>query len=122
MISGVLNHVKQNFITKNNFQDKKIRIKNFLSIFVVVMAFLISSKKRSKENTEENCSNVAVNLVPRMVKDSFANKYPSDSLRTWSNKDNAGFCAHFTSSGIGKLSRLSENGYFIKTEIENKKK
>lgn len=86
---------------------------------VIVIVFLISCEKGSKENTEKKCPVVAANLVPQMVKDSFVQRYPVDSVRTWFNKDNVGYCAYFVSFGIEKLARFSNNGNFIKEENES---
>lgn len=85
---------------------------------VIVIAFLISCKKETKETNEKDCPVVAASLVPQMVKDSFMHRYPMDSVKTWFNKDSVAYCAFFVSSGIEKLAQFSNNGNFIKEEIE----
>ena len=86
---------------------------------LIVLAFLISCEKGSKETAEKKCPVVATNLVPQMVKDSFMHRYPADSVRTWFNKDSVAYCAFFVSSGIEKLAQFSNSGDFIKEEIES---
>lgn len=93
-------------------------MKTLFPMAVIVIAFLISCEKGSKENTEKKCPVVAVNLVPQIVKDSFMHKYPTDSVQTWFNKDSVGYCAYFVSSGTEKLIQFSNSGNFIKEEIE----
>ncbi len=93
-------------------------MKNLLLISIIAIALFISCKKEKKETDEKQCPIVAANLVPKMVNDSFAQRYPTDSVRTWFNKDSVAYCAFFVSSGIEKLAQFSNSGNFIKEEIE----
>lgn len=94
-------------------------MKNFLLISIISIAVFVSCKKETKETNEKDCPVVAANLVPQIVKDSFMHRYPTDSVRTWFNKDSVAYCAFFVSTGIEKLAQFSNGGNFIKEEIES---
>ena len=90
-------------------------------ILVAVSASLLffACKKEGKEKAENHCPVVAASLVPQIVKDSFAVRYPATSVITWFNKDSVAFCAYFiTASNVEKLARFANDGNFIKEEIE----
>jgi len=83
------------------------------------LIFFFACKKEGKEKTENACPVIAANLVPQVVKDSFAVRYPATTVTTWFNKDSVSFCAYFiTSANVEKLARFDNNGSFIKEEIE----
>jgi hypothetical protein len=94
-------------------------MKNLLIISIIVIAFFSACNKEKKETKEKPCPVVATNLVPQTVKDSFVHRYPTDSVRTWFNKDSIGYCAFFVSSGIEKLAQFNNSGNFIKEEMES---
>ncbi len=94
-------------------------MKNILLISIISISVFVSCKKEKKETDEKPCPVVAANLVPKMVRDSFMHRYPTDSVRTWFNKDSVAYCAFFVSSGTEKLAQFSDNGNFIKEEIES---
>jgi hypothetical protein len=89
-------------------------------LFVALSAsiLLIACEKDRKEKNENTCPVVAASLVPQVVKDSFAVRYPATNVITWFNKDSEAFCAYFTTtSNIEKLVQFANNGSFIKEEI-----
>lgn len=93
--------------------------KVFLLVAVSATILFFSCKKDGKEKDENLCPVVAASLVPQVVKDSFAVRYPATSVTTWFNKDSVAFCAFFiTSANVEKLARFANNGLFIKEEIE----
>ena len=94
-------------------------MKNLFLIAIASIVVLASCNKDKKESKENDCPVVAVNLVPKIVKDSFALRYPTDSVRTWFNKDNMGYCAFFVSKGVTKLAEFSTTGNFVKEEIDS---
>ena len=82
------------------------------------MAFTSCEKER--EDDDNPCSVVDASLVPQMVRDSFAVKYPALSVTKWFNKDNIGFCAFFsTSTSTKKLAQFANDGSFVKEEVES---
>ena len=91
--------------------------KVFLGVIITAVVF-ISCSKEGNENDENLCPVVAAGLVPQVVKDSFAIKYPATAVTTWFNKDSVAYCAFFTISGVNKLAQFANNGNFIKEEIE----
>ncbi len=106
---------------------KTINFKIFSLIAIAVIALVLSviisisfssCKKEIKEPSANLCPVVDASAVSMAVKDSFAVRYPAISVTTWFNKDSVAFCAFFTISGIEKLAQFSNNGSFIKEEIE----
>lgn len=94
-------------------------MKRLFLIAIISTVVFVSCKKEKGETKEKNCPVVAASLVPQVVKDSFMHRYSIDSVRTWFNKDSVAFCAFFVSSGgIEKLAQFSNDGNFIKEEIE----
>ncbi|MDQ6844260.1 MAG: hypothetical protein M3Z92_07900 [Bacteroidota bacterium] len=94
--------------------------KNLLLVFLSSTFFFFACEKGNKEKAENLCPIVAANLVPQVVKDSFALRYPATNVTTWFNKDSVAFCAYFiTSANVETLAQFSNNGSFIKEEIEN---
>ncbi len=94
-------------------------MKNLFLIAIVSIVVLASCNKDKKESKENDCPVVAVDIVPKIVKDSFALRYPSESVKTWFNKDNIGYCAFFVSTGVKKLAQFSTTGNFVKEEIDS---
>ncbi|MDQ6813179.1 MAG: hypothetical protein M3040_05555 [Bacteroidota bacterium] len=94
-------------------------MKHLLVAAVIATATLLSCEKEKVEAPENLCPVVAASAVPQTVKDSFLARYPAASVTTWFNKDNTGYCASFTVSGVEKLSQFANNGIFIKEQIEN---
>ena len=95
-------------------------MKNALLLFAVSATLLLfACKKDGKEKAENYCPVVAASLVPQVVKDSFAVRYPATTVTTWFNKDSVAFCAYFiTPANAEKLAQFANNGSFIKEEIE----
>ncbi|MEO6133518.1 MAG: hypothetical protein ABIP35_00105 [Ginsengibacter sp.] len=93
-------------------------MKKLFLIAIILTVVFLSCKKEKGETNEKDCPVVAASLVPKVVKDSFMHRYPTDSVRIWFNKDSVAFCAFFVSSGIEKLAQFSNSGNFIKEEIE----
>ncbi len=79
---------------------------------------LLKELKEGKEAPENLCPVVAESAVPQAVRDSFKIRYPSTGVTTWFNKDGVAFCASFLSSGVEKLAQFSNDGSFVKEEIE----
>ena len=93
--------------------------KVFLLVAVSATVLFFACKKDGKEKTENHCPVVAASLVPQVVKDSFAVRYPATTVTTWFNKDSVAFCAYFiTPVNAEKLAQFANNGSFIKEEIE----
>jgi thioredoxin-related protein len=82
------------------------------------IVFIACSKDDKNEKAENTCPEVAASMVPQIVKDSFAIRYPANTVIIWFDKDNVGYCAYFVVAGIDKLARFSNNGSFIKEELE----
>ena len=106
---------------------KTISFKTFnliaIPLLLLMLAFIFSisfssCKKESKE-AENLCPVVAASAVPKMVKDSFAFRYPATIVTTWFYKDSSIYCAFFTISAVEKLAHFAANGTFIQEEIEN---
>ena len=93
-------------------------MKNILVIIVAGAVLLFSCNKEGKDKEENLCPVVAASAVPQVVKDSFNVRYPSTTVTTWFNKDSVAYCAFFSVSGIEKLAQFTNNGTFIKEEIE----
>lgn len=93
--------------------------KVLLLVAVSATVLFFACKKDGKEKNENLCPVVAASLVPQVVKDSFAVRYPATTVTTWFNKDSVAFCAYFiTSANVEKLAQFANNGSFIKEEIE----
>ena len=91
----------------------------FVLLALSTSLIFLACKKDGKEKVENYCPVVAASLVPQVVKDSFAVRYPATTVITWFNKDSVAFCAYFiTSSNVEKLAQFANNGSFIKEEIE----
>lgn len=88
-----------------------------LGILTTAIIFISCSKEKN-ENDEKLCPVIEESLVPQIVKDSFAIRYPGTSVTTWFNKDSIGYCSFFTISGVDKLAEFALNGSFVKDEIE----
>ncbi len=93
-------------------------MKAIFLIIIVATGFLFSCNKNENDKSGNSCPAIAASSVPQVVKDSFAAKYPSDSVRTRYNKDSVAFCAFFISSGIEKMAQFANNGTFIRAEVE----
>ncbi len=93
---------------------KKILLLAFLSA-----PFIFFACEKNKEKAENHCPVVSANAVPQVVKDSFAIRYPGNTVTTWFNKDSVAFCAYFvTIASVEKLAEFSNNGSFIREQIE----
>ena len=93
-------------------------MKKLFAMIVAGTILFFSCNKEGKDKAETLCPVVAANLVPQVVKDSFAVRYPGTTVTTWFNKDNVAFCAFFTISNVEKLAEFANNGTFIKEDIE----
>jgi hypothetical protein len=101
------------------FLNTALAIIVFLFIAVLTPILFIACQKEGKDKIENACPLVAANLVPQVIKDSFAVRYPATSVTTWFNKDSVGYCAYFiTTANIEKLTQFANNGSFVKEEIE----
>lgn len=89
-----------------------------LSVLTATIVFIACSKDNKNEKSENTCPVVTVSMVPQVVKDSFAIRYPANTVITWFNKDSVGYCAYFAVAGIDKLAQFSNNGLFIMEELE----
>ena len=57
--------------------------------------------------------------MPQVIKDSFAIRYPGDTVTTWFNKDSVAFCAYFlTPANVETLAEFANSGSFIMEQIE----
>lgn len=93
-------------------------MKKVFLLAIMATAVIVSCNKEGKEKAENPCPVVPASLVPLVLKDSFAVKYPATIVTTWFNKDNIAFCAFFTISGMEKLVQFANDGSFVKEEIE----
>ena len=96
-------------------------MKKICILAIVATAALFSCEKdkaEKAEKAENQCPVVAASVVPQIVKDSFSVKYPATTVTTWFNKDSVGYCAYFTMQGVEKLSQFTNNGSFVKEQIE----
>ena len=93
-------------------------MKKVFIVTVALTAIFFSCKKEASETPENLCPTVLESAVPQAVKDSFAVRYPATLVTTWFNKDNAGFCAFFTTGTVEKLVEYSATGIFIKENVE----
>lgn len=104
---------------KTLFLTKPRATKVILMAVLITSVFFLSCKKDGKEKAENQCPVVAASLVPQVIKDSFAVRYPATTVTTWFNKDSVAFCAYFiTQANVEKLAQFANNGSFIKEEIE----
>lgn len=95
-------------------------MKNLFLFAALSASVLLFSCTKEKDDDEENpCPIIDAKLVPQQVKDSFNVRYPSAAVITWFNKDNAGYCAYFKTTGIEKLTQFDLTGIFIKEETES---
>lgn len=90
---------------------------------IVIAAFALFSscvKKETTETKEKACPAIDKTHVPAVVKNSFQNKYPADSVITWFRKDSIGYCAYFKQvPSIKKLAEFDNVGLFLKEETDN---
>lgn len=95
-------------------------MKNIFLLILICLPFLfLACEKHIKEKAENLCPVVAASMVPQVVKDSFALRYPATNVTTWFNKDSVAFCAYFTTSAnIEKLVEFANSGSFIREQIE----
>lgn len=93
-----------------------------ISIFSFII-FISSCEKSQKDRfeNENHCPIVADSLVPQVVKDSFAFRFPTLSARAWFYKDSSSYCALSGVEPQEQLAQFATNGSFIKivTEVEN---
>lgn len=94
-------------------------MKKLFILTLVSATIFFSCKKEGKEAPENLCPVVAESAVPQAVRDSFKSRYPSTVVITWFNKDGVAFCASFLSSGVDKLAQFSNDGSFVKEELES---
>ena len=97
-------------------------MKKLFILILVSATIFFSCKKEAKEAPENLCPVVVESAVPQAVRDSFKVRYTSTAVTTWFNKDGLAFCAAFLSSGVEKIAQFSNNGIFIKEEIETHQK
>ncbi len=93
-------------------------MKKIILILLVTGTIVFSCKKDSQETTKNLCPIIVENLVPQVVKDSFAVRYPATIVTTWFYKDSSSYCALFTVTTVQKLAQFATNGTFIKEDIE----
>jgi hypothetical protein len=94
-------------------------IKLIVSALGFVFVFETCTKEKKNNDNERLCPTVMAVLVPQIVKDSFAVKYPSVSVITWFQNDSIGYCAYFLQSGnIRKLAKFTTTGVFVLEEID----
>ena len=96
------------------------RLKQFL--FIITMVKLMSacdafeSLKHDGEK-DRPCQIVKAELVPQVVKDSLAARFPGVVPIKWLNKDNIGYCVIFQDSNANDMiTFFSNTGNFISQE------
>jgi hypothetical protein len=89
-------------------------------IAISIAAVLIACSKEDKKGEKENhCPVIAVSVVPQIVKDSFAVRYPSQTVNTWFQKDSIDYCAYFIQPvSQKKLAEFTSLGVFVSEESD----
>ena len=72
-----------------------------------------------KEKPDPTCPTVDAELVPAIVKDSFAVRYPGVTVQTWYKVDAIGFCAKFPLPPNTVFAHFSSDGAFQEEEIKD---
>lgn len=72
-----------------------------------------------KEKQEPACPTVDAELVPIVVKDSLAARYPGVVVETWFKVDAIGFCAKFPQPPNTVFAHFGTDGSFIEEEIKD---
>lgn len=89
-------------------------------VIAAIVLFSSCAKKETTETKEKACPTIDKTLVPVVIKNSFQNKYPADSVITWFRKDSIGYCAFFIQTpSIKKLAEFDNTGLFLKEEADN---
>ena len=79
----------------------------------------IPGKMKIFKDAHKLCPVVNPEAVPFTVLAAFQNKYPSDTVITWFNKDNSGYCAYFeTKDFVDKIVQFTNSGAFINEETD----
>lgn len=93
-----------------------------LSLFSLVIIISSCEKfHRDEDENENHCPIVADSLVPQVVKDSFAVRFPAVTVQTWFYKDSSSYCALSGVEPQEQLAQFAMDGSFIKivSESEN---
>ena len=89
-------------------------------LIIILFAFQFIFISCEKDNENENpCPVVDAKVVPAIVKDAFAAKYPTSTVEIWFNKDNTGYCAYFKLNTDKTLVHFKNDGTFIKEEVQD---
>ena len=87
-----------------------------MALFLLVSCNLIDSLNHDNEK-DNPCQIISTELVPQVIKDSFAVRYPGVAPIQWLNKDNMGYCVNFIDSNTKEIIALFSNtGDFVSQE------
>jgi len=88
--------------------------KLLLSLFVAAAFFAAC-----KEKQDPICPTLDAELVPIVVKDSLAARYPGIIVETWYKVDDIGFCAKFPQPPNTVFAHFGTDGSFQEAEIKD---
>ena len=98
---------------------KKIALLTLMAISLASCEKFDIKHPFKKENKEKPCAIVSRESLSAEILAAFKAKYPTATGETWFNKDNTGFCASFTVNGNKTLSLFSNDGSFVKEEVDS---
>lgn len=84
------------------------------SIFTVAALFVAC-----KEKQDPACPTINVELVPAVVQDSLAARYPGVTVETWYKVDAVGFCAKFPQPPNTIFAHFGTDGTFQEEEVRD---
>ena len=94
-------------------------MKKVLFMFGLIIV-LAGCEKEARDSEENECPVVEASAVPATVTSAFTNKYPSETVIKWFQKDNTGYCAYFLHNvNQRKLAEFSTSGTFISEEADD---
>lgn len=95
-------------------------MKKQILLLAALFIIFIACKKNNEPGEQDNlCPVVSKDSVPSVVQASFTNKYPSDIVVAWYNKDGQGYCAAFLKGGVSEtIADFDNSGHFILEETD----
>lgn len=90
-----------------------------MKILFLLIAFTITFTSCEKNEEKKSCPVVTTDYLPKAVIAAFQQKYPTERVNKWFNKDNNGYCALVTINGEKELIEFDNIGNFVQEEIVN---